>query len=133
MSFTEAIRSVFANYATFRGRAPRSEFWWFALFTLLGNFVLGILDAILVGPAMGLAPFSGEGYQPLGSIFSLAIFIPSLAVSVRRLHDTGRSGWWFLVNLVPLIGWLVFLYFAVQPSDATNRHGPPPSSGAVVR
>lgn len=127
MRFTEAVRSVFSNYAIFRGRAPRSEFWWFVLFTLIASFVLGLVDSVIVGPILGLSPLSGHGARPLDALFSLAILIPSLAVAARRLHDTGRSAWWLLIGLVPLFGWLVFLYFAAQPSETvTNEYGAPP-------
>ncbi|HEX2020805.1 MAG TPA: DUF805 domain-containing protein [Aurantimonas sp.] len=131
MSFTGAVQSALNQYATFRGRASRAEFWWFFLFAFLGNVVLGIVDGLIVGPILGFSPFSGEGAQPLGSLFSLAIFVPSLAVGARRMHDTGRSGWWLLVNLVPVVGWLIYLYFAIQPGEpAINAYGPPPPSEA---
>ena len=135
MSFTGAIQSAFSNYATFRGRASRAEFWWFVLFALLGNLLLGVADGLLVGPILGFSPFSGEGAQPLGSLFSLAIFVPSLAVGARRMHDTGRSGWWLLVNLVPVVGWVIYLYFAIQPGEpAINAYGrPPPSEASAAR
>lgn len=127
MNFTAAVRSVFSNYANFRGRAPRSEFWWFVLFTLIANLVLSIIDSLIVAPILGFSPFSDNGARPLSALFSLGVFIPSLAVGARRLHDTGRSAWWLLIGLVPLIGWLIFVYFAVQPSEeVTNEYGRPP-------
>ncbi|MCP3056080.1 DUF805 domain-containing protein [Aurantimonas marianensis] len=127
MNFTQSVHSVFSHYATFRGRAPRSEFWWFVLFTLIANLALSIVDSLIVAPILGFSPFSDNGARPLSALFSLAIFVPSLAVGARRLHDTGRSAWWLLVGLIPLIGWLIFVYFAVQPSEqVTNEYGPPP-------
>lgn len=127
MGFSDAVRSVLTNYATFRGRAPRSEFWWFVLFTLIANLVLGLVDSLIVAPILGFSPFSDNGARPLSALFSLAIFVPSLAVGARRLHDTGRSAWWLLIGLVPLIGWLIFVYFAAQRSEAvTTEYGPPP-------
>ncbi|OWY01187.1 hypothetical protein B6V75_16380 [Thioclava sp. F1Mire-8] len=123
MEFSEAIRKCFSNYVTFTGRAARPEFWWFVLFVFLGNIVFGLLDRILFGPMMMR---SGEA-SLLGAIFSLVVFLPSLAVLVRRLHDLDRTGWWALIMLIPLIGTLVLLFFTVQRgSPRGNRFGPPP-------
>lgn len=135
MTFTGAIRSALSQYATFRGRASRAEFWWFALFVVLGNAVLFVVDGLIVGPVFGYRPFSLEGAQPAESLFTLAVLIPGLAVGARRMHDTGRSGWWLLVNLVPVLGWLVYLYFAIQPGEpAINAYGsPPPSEASAAR
>jgi len=117
MSFADAVRSVLSQYATFSGRARRSEFWWFALFAFLLYIVAGIIDAAI-------------GNQVVGLLVALALFIPSLAVTVRRLHDTGRSGWWILVGLIPLVGFIVLLVFEVQDSQpGTNNYGPSPKGG----
>ena len=89
------------KYADFSGRARRQEFWMFVLFNCLASVALGVVDGIL-GTKGGL-----------GGLFSLAVLIPSLAVSVRRLHDTDRSGWWILVNIIPLIGWIGSLFCLV--------------------
>lgn len=122
MSFTDAIRKCFSNYVTFSGRAARPEFWWFILFTFLGNFAFGVLDRIFFAPIA-----NGRETSFLGALFSLAVFLPSLAVMVRRLHDYDKSGWWVLIGLIPLIGTLVLIYFAVQRgSEGANRFGPPP-------
>ncbi|MAQ35786.1 MULTISPECIES: DUF805 domain-containing protein [Thioclava] len=121
MEFSDAIRKCFSNYVTFTGRAARPEFWWFVLFIFLGNIVFGILDRILFGPMM-----MRHDASLLGGIFSLVVFLPSLAVLVRRLHDTDRTGWWALIALIPLIGTLVLLFFTVQRgSTGGNRFGPP--------
>ena len=112
MEFQDAVRRAFSKYVTFTGRAMRSEFWWFALFTVLGNAVCEIIDRMIFG--FGL----------LGGIAALVLILPQLAVAVRRLHDTGRTGWWLLIGLVPLVGWIVLIYFYVQPSDpGDNRYG----------
>ena len=104
---------VLKQYAVFDGRARRKEYWMFVLF----NIVIAAALAI-VGRVIGL-----DGV--LRALYTLGVLIPSLAVSVRRLHDTGRSGWWLLVVLVPLVGWLIVLYFMVQPGEtAENRYGP---------
>lgn len=129
MNFQTAVRTCFSKYATFSGRAVRSEYWYFALFGILGQIVLGMIDGILfnTGSMMhgpGSVSFQSDG-GPLSLLFSLAIFLPSLAVGVRRLHDIDKSGWWLLLILLPLIGFLVLLYFFVQPSQpGANRFGP---------
>lgn len=116
MSFGDAVRRCLNLYATFQGRARRSEFWWFALFQLLLNAGATAIDAVLLG-GMGLLP----------TLVVLALFLPTLAVAVRRLHDTGRSGWWVLISLIPLIGFVVLLIFYVSGGeDGTNRFGPDP-------
>ncbi|MFJ2111815.1 MULTISPECIES: DUF805 domain-containing protein [unclassified Streptomyces] len=105
---------VLKNYAAFSGRARRQEYWMFTLFSVLAALVLAILDTVL-------------GVNFLGNVYSLGILVPTLAVSVRRLHDTGRSGWWLLINLVPLVGWIVFLVFLVlEGEQAPNAHGQNP-------
>ncbi|HEV7205937.1 MAG TPA: DUF805 domain-containing protein [Jatrophihabitans sp.] len=111
MTFAQAIRSGFSQYATFSGRARRSEFWWFSLF-------LGV-----VGVAASLIDVAAHG--SIGTIVvTLATLLPSLAVSVRRLHDTGRSGGWLFIALIPLIGGIVLLVFDCQDSELSlNRWG----------
>lgn len=117
MGFGEALRSVIVeHYATFSGRARRAEYWWFALFSLLVSIALGIV---------------GESSDTLGDllqiVIGLGLLIPSLAVQVRRLHDIDRTGWWLLIGLVPLIGWIVLLIFYVQRgTEGDNRFGPDP-------
>jgi uncharacterized membrane protein YhaH (DUF805 family) len=119
MSFQEAVRRCLTNYGTFSGRARRSEFWFFWLFHLLSQFVAGILDASLFG-----------GAQPFAAIVGLGLLLPGLAVAVRRLHDTGRSGWWILIGLVPLIGWIVLvIWYASQGEAGPNRFGADPRGG----
>ncbi len=98
MTFEQSIRTCFTKYAEFAGRATRSEFWWFFLFTLLVSVGLDMVSHTLSG------------------LFSLATLLPSLAVGARRLHDTNRSGWWLLLWLVPFIGWIVLIIFYVQES-----------------
>lgn len=108
------------KYAIFRGRACRSEYWYFVLFYLLIHIVLGLMDGILGSQRR-------EGAGLLGSLFALAMLLPTLAVAVRRLHDIGKSGWWLLVSLVPLIGGLILLVFAVRDSEpGDNAYGPNP-------
>ena len=116
MSFIDAVNSCFRQYVGFSGRASRSEFWWFTLFGLL------------VGLAAALVDPTGT----IGVLLSLALFLPSLAVSVRRLHDTGRSGWWLLIGLVPIAGLIVLIVFFVMRGDpGANRYGPTPAETAA--
>lgn len=123
MSFTDAIRKCLSNYATFSGRAPRSEFWWFYLFLLLGNTVLGLVDSAFFGTAPDGSPVS-----LLGGIFSLAMILPTIAVGVRRLHDRDMSGWWYLLFLIPLLGTLILIFFFVQRGTVgPNRFGADPT------
>lgn len=129
MNFQETIRTCFSKYATFSGRAPRSEFWWFVLFVIIGNFVLGLVDAALFGRTA-----TGDQVSILGALFSLAVFLPSLAVGVRRLHDVDRSGWWYLLMLVPVLGVLIliFAFFIHRGTPGPNRFGPDPLAGTAT-
>lgn len=115
------------KYAVFGGRASRKELWYFVLLNILAYYLLWIVDI-----AIGWPDSRKEGYiGVLGSIFTLLILIPTVAVSVRRLHDTNRSGWWFLLGLIPFIG-VVFLVFMVQNSHSgTNQYGPNPKATAI--
>ena len=108
------------NYFTFTGRARRKAYWIFVLFNIIAAVIAGVLDGVL-----GLG--GDTGYGPISGLYSLAVFIPGLALAVRRLHDTGRTGWWMLIGLIPLIGWIVLLVFFVTDSQpGTNQYGPNP-------
>lgn len=109
MGLNEAVRSCFQKYAVFSGRATRSEFWFFYLFLILISIILGFFNAIA---PEGLVTVIGM----LSGLFSLITLLPSLAVSVRRLHDIDRSGWWLLIWFVPIIGWIILLIFFLTPS-----------------
>jgi uncharacterized membrane protein YhaH (DUF805 family) len=108
MNFQDAVKKCFTNYVGFSGRASRSEYWWWVLFVIVTSIVLSQVS------------------QELGGIFSLAVLLPGIAVGARRLHDIGKSGWWQLLSLIPLLGWLVLLYWAVQPSEGDNAFGSAP-------
>lgn len=110
MDFKTAIITCLTKYVDFDGRASRSEFWWFFLFQFLVVVILSVLLSIL------------------GTIASLALLLPGLGASVRRLHDIGKSGWWILIGLIPLIGWLIALYWAVQPSQPESNNWGAPSA-----
>ena len=121
MDFMTAVRTCLSKYVDFSGRARRSEYWYFALFNFLVGIVTNILDAIL-----------GTGYDGatsgglVNSLVALALFLPGLAVAVRRLHDTGRSGWWILLVFAIIVGWIVLLVWFVSDSKADNQYGPNP-------
>ncbi|TVR27597.1 MAG: DUF805 domain-containing protein [Balneolaceae bacterium] len=116
--FVEWYLQPFKKYAEFTGRARRKEYWSFTL----GNFIISLL---LGGAGFGI----GLGSEYLGMLFSLFVFIPSLAVGVRRLHDTGKSGFWLLILFVPVIGFFVLLYFFLLDSDTgSNQYGPSPKA-----
>jgi uncharacterized membrane protein YhaH (DUF805 family) len=121
--YIEALK----KYAVFGGRSRRKEYWYFVLFSLIVSLVLSAIDALL-------GTFGSANVGLLGGIYGLAVLIPSIAVSVRRLHDIDRTGWWVLIGLVPVIGTIVLLVFAA--SDGTpgkNRFGPnPKGSGKAV-
>lgn len=109
------------HYADFTGRARRSEYWYFVLF----NFIVSILIGLSLGVIAGLLNVPALVY--LAYLWSLAVFIPSLAVSVRRLHDIGRSGWWLLLSLIPLIGAIILIIWHCTDSQpGTNQYGPNP-------
>ena len=111
------------NYVGFSGRARRREYWFFTLSSLLMTIALSILDLII---------FNLSSETVLGMFtwaYALAVIIPTLAVTFRRLHDTGKSGWWLLINFVPMIGILIFIVFLLLDSQpGENRWGPSPKA-----
>ena len=112
---------VLKKYAVFSGRASRKEYWMFVLFNIIFAIVAMILDNIL-GTAM-----EGVGYGLIYTLYMLAVLIPSIAVTVRRLHDTARSGWWILIALIPFIGWIWLLVLMILEGNAgENKYGPSP-------
>lgn len=124
-----AIKSGFHHYADFGGRARQSEYWWWVLFAVLGSFVLTMADSMLWGTVETFeGGFSASTNTPLLSgLFFLATIVPGLAVSVRRLHDTDRSGLWLLIVLIPLIGAIMLIvWFTTSGTPGENRFGPDP-------
>jgi uncharacterized membrane protein YhaH (DUF805 family) len=111
MNFEQAIRSGFKNYIGFTGRATRSEFWYWTLFAVVVQLLVDLVTA--------------DKLEVVSALVSLALFLPSLSVSIRRLHDIDKSGWWFLLWFVPIVGWIVMIYWACcQGSEGPNRFGP---------
>lgn len=117
MTFRQAVITCFRKYAVFHGRARRPEFWWWALFTVLISLVTLVLDFLFLrlvfGPqATELDALTG----PFGLIAGVVLFLPSLSVSARRLHDIGRTAYWLFISLIPLLGWLVLFYWHLLAS-----------------
>ena len=107
---------VMKNYVGFSGRAHRTEFWMFALINFIIGIILGVVDS-----ALG---FESGG---IGSLYSLVVLLPSLAVGMRRLHDTDRSGWWLLLYLIPILGWIALLiFYCLDGTPGSNQYGPDP-------
>lgn len=109
------------KYACFSGRARRQEFWLFFLFNLIASIIINVIGGVLAG-ATGV-----DAFAFLGAIYSLAVLIPGFAVFCRRMHDTGRSGWWWLIGFIPFVGFIVLLVFCCLDSQpGENQYGPNP-------
>ncbi|HET7193627.1 MAG TPA: DUF805 domain-containing protein [Nocardioides sp.] len=126
MEFAEAIQSCFKQYIGFTGRARRSEYWWFALFGVIVSIVADLIDTLLGTMS------EDTNVGVVGGIAGLALLLPGIAVAIRRLHDTSRSGWWILIGLVPIVGWIVLIVFYVQDSHPDNKYGPSPKAAAAA-
>ena len=113
----EYFVDAFKKYAEFSGRATRTQYWMFILFFMIIYFVLALIDVFV-------------GTMVLAFIFNVAVFLPSIAIAARRLHDTGRTGWWQLIVLIPLIGAIVLIVFFVQDSVEDNEYGPNPKAAS---
>jgi len=113
------LKCIKNHYADFEGRARRTEYWMFFLVNLIIAIVVSIIGRVIHLPV-------------LGSLYGLAVLVPGIAVGVRRLHDTGRSGWWWLISLIPVIGtiWIIVL-FALPGDQAANQYGADPKEGVA--
>lgn len=117
-SFADVIKTVFNRYLQFSGRARRSEYWYWMLFIIVVSVVLSVVDGIVFG-------FDPSDLAIVGPLFSLATFLPSLGVAFRRMHDTGRSAWWLLIALIPLVGTIILIvWFAKRGDEHDNQFGP---------
>jgi uncharacterized membrane protein YhaH (DUF805 family) len=126
MGFGTALRAFWSNYRNFKGRARRSEYWFIQLFLVATNLAAAVIDlALMDGDVDRFIANGGGGI--VGLIWILATIVPALAVLIRRLHDTNRSGWWALIGLVPIIGTIAILIFTVADStQGENRYGASP-------
>ena len=116
-TFLGALKDGFARFVDFKTRSTRSQYWWFTLWSVIVSIITGIIDVSL---GMG-------DTGPVGLLTSLVLFLPSLAVAIRRLHDIGRTGWWMLLVFIPILGWIVLLFFYCTKSQEThNKWGPEP-------
>lgn len=126
MGFVEAINAFFARYTDFQGRSRRSEYWW----SYLGLTLIYLAIMIVAGILSAIAPVLGMVGYAAYVIFLLACIIPSIAIGIRRLHDTDRTGWWLLISFVPLIGAIVLLvFFVMEGTQGPNQYGPDPKGG----
>jgi len=131
MGFGAAVQSFWANYANFKGRARRSEYWFIALFLFLTNLAAAVIDLVLMNGDVDRFIANGGG-GIVGLLWILATILPALSVLVRRLHDTGKSGWWVLIGLIPFVGSIVLFIFSVLDSHPEeNKYGPSPKVEAT--
>ena len=131
MGFGQAVKACFGKYADFKGRASRSEYWYFALFVgllfLAGFLIMGFGDIVLGGDTAGIV------FGILAVVAGLGLLVPGLAVTVRRLHDTNSSGWWYLLALLPYVGGtIMFVWCCIRGTAGENRFGPDPLAPDLV-
>lgn len=141
MGFAEAVRTVLKEkYATFSGRASRSEFWWFQLFYLLVLFAIGLIAGLAAGLTGAFSNMQAGpsplliGIAVIGGLFALAMFLPQISLQVRRFHDRNISGWWYLgllvLNIIPYVGFIsaiaLFVITVLRGTDGPNKFGPDP-------
>ena len=121
MTFAEAVETCLVKkFVSFSGRARRSEYWYFTLFSLIVSMAASIIGGML------FVHHEGD-VNLLSSLLSLVLFLPGLGVSIRRLHDIGKSAWWYLIIFVPMIGWIILLVFMCKDSfPGPNQYGPSP-------
>ena len=126
MNLSESIQSVLSKYAVFSGRASRSEFWWWYLVCTIYQIVGFLIGSFLITSIGGNQAYGEDVANLIIIIVSLPILLPTLAVSVRRLHDLNRSGWWYLLILIPLIGPIILIiWFVMRGTDGPNHYGQP--------
>lgn len=126
MDFGTALKAFWSNYSNFKGRSRRSEYWFIQLFLVITNVVVAVVDLALMNWDVDRFIANGGG-GIVGLIWILATIVPAIAVLIRRLHDTNRSGWWVLIGLIPLVGAIVLLVFTVEDSNkGDNKYGASP-------
>ncbi len=123
MNFVEAVKSGYQNYVNFSGRSARSAFWWWALFQIIVAIIIGAVE----GGGQASAGMMSYNAGPIAMVWSLANLLPGIAVGARRLHDIDKSGWWLLIGLIPLIGWIILIvWYATKGTTGDNRFGADP-------
>ena len=128
MTPSDWAKRPFENYADFSGRASRPEYWWF----ILAYFVTLMAVSIVEGK-VGLSGMIFGAYGPITLLLALGVFIPCLAVGVRRLHDTDRSGWWMLISVVPIVGLALIYFLALPGTGGVNQYGSPPDTQPALQ
>ncbi len=123
MNFGEAIASGFQNYANFNGRAARSTYWYWVLFTFIVNIATATIDAFA---------FPGSQIAPVNAVSMLALLVPSFAVAARRLHDIDRTGWWLLITFTFIGAFLLVYWNCLKGTDGPNQYGSDPLAGGLV-
>ena len=129
MSFGDSIKTVFSKFVDFSGRASRSEFWWFTLFSSCASIVLGVFDGFIL--VIADVPLDSVLWMlsPMSTLFSLIVILPSLGVAVRRLHDSGKSGWSIFIVLVPCVGIILYFIWLIQEGEPhDNMYGAVPTN-----
>lgn len=119
MDIMQAVKTVLGSYAKFEGRSGRAEYWWWVL-----AYTVAYVGIYVIGGVVGLG-------EALAGIFALALLIPNVAVSVRRFHDIGKSGWWCLIFLIPLVNLIAWIYFFTKTSEGPNQFGEGPQAPAA--
>jgi len=113
MNLFESIASGFRHYVNFRGRALRSQYWWWTLFVSVVALIANVIQ-------------NATNIDWLFAVVALALFLPGLSVAIRRLHDTNRRGWWILIGLIPIVGWIIlFIWYVSKGTEGDNNYGPP--------
>lgn len=142
MTLKDSVKKCLtSHYACMKGRASRSEFWWYALAIWIVEMIIqmiccgsafsSIMAASMSGQEMGIEEImSASSGMIVLVIFGLAVLCPSICVMVRRLHDTGRSGWWWFVSFIPFVGGIILLVFMILESAPANQYGEPETSNA---
>ena len=118
MDFQTSIKTCFNKYADFSGRALRSEFWFFFLFSIIAGIATTIIDVMILG-------YSIESYGPINLLFTVALILPAIAVTTRRLHDINKSGWWQLIELTIIGVLLIIIWCATEGENKKNKYGSP--------
>nr|WP_319484135.1 DUF805 domain-containing protein [uncultured Cohaesibacter sp.] len=129
MTFFAAVSSCLRHSFNFTGRAPRSEYWYWGLFIMLCSFMIGLLGPVLFGRASVVSTLVAN---PLILVFSLVAVLPNFSVMVRRLHDVGKSGWWWLISLFPLLNLYFFYLLLKRGTNGPNKYGDDPFSGGSM-